>query len=128
MFTLFCGSFSAAHARPGRVVDPHSYASSDRGRVAVVTGANQGIGKASVQLLAEAGFTVVLCARDPRAGDAAAADVRAAVAGAQIIVARLDLSTLAGVRAFAAALPALVQRVDVLVLNAGLGFAGGSDA
>src|SRR5438067_2174165 len=67
------------------------------GRTAVVTGANSGLGIATVEALAGAGAHVVLAVRDPRRGEAAAAGVHGSVE-----VRRLDLADLASVREFAA--------------------------
>lgn len=124
---LACAVAFAMTVRAGRVVDPREYRV-DRDKVAVVTGGNQGIGRAAVQLLAEAGYTVVLCARDPELGEEAAAEIREAVPDAHVVVLRLNLSTLAGVQQFASLLVSRFARVDVLVLNAGLGFVGVPEA
>jgi hypothetical protein len=123
---LACSVAFSITVRAGRVVDPRDYRV-DRDKVAVVTGGNQGIGKATVQLLAEAGYTVVLCARDPELGEEAAAEIREVVPDAHIVVFRLNLSTLAGVQQFASSLASRFAKIDVLVLNAGLGFVGASE-
>src|SRR2546426_5019371 len=60
------------------------------GRTAVVTGANSGLGIATVEALAGAGAHVVLAVRDVKRGEAAAAGVRGSVE-----VRRLDLADLA---------------------------------
>ncbi|MEW9528585.1 oxidoreductase [Microbispora sp. NPDC049125] len=90
------------------------------GRVAVITGANSGIGWETAKVLAGRGAAVVLACRDiGRAKDAAAriqaADLRAAVG-----VVRLDLASLASVREAAEEIVARHQAVDLLVNNAGL--------
>ncbi|PSL52653.1 NAD(P)-dependent dehydrogenase (short-subunit alcohol dehydrogenase family) [Saccharothrix carnea] len=90
-----------------------------RGRVAVVTGANSGLGLATATELARHGARVVLAVRDPDAGARAAAAIRTSVAGAGLDVRRLDLASLASVRAFADALLADVPSIDLLVNNAG---------
>jgi NAD(P)-dependent dehydrogenase (short-subunit alcohol dehydrogenase family) len=66
-----------------------------RGRTAVVTGANSGLGIATVDALARAGAHVVLAVRDPERGEAAARTVNGSVE-----VRRLDLADLASVREF----------------------------
>jgi NAD(P)-dependent dehydrogenase (short-subunit alcohol dehydrogenase family) len=83
------------------------------GRVAVVTGANSGLGLAIARELARAGATVVLAVRNTAKGDSAAAQI-----GERARVEQLDLASLASVRAFAERLPE--ERVDVLVNNAGV--------
>ncbi|WP_043474385.1 oxidoreductase [Streptomyces collinus] len=82
------------------------------GRTAVVTGANSGLGLATVEALAGAGAHVVLAVRDPERGAAAAARVHGSVE-----VRRLDLADLASVREFAAAWRG---DLDLLVNNAGV--------
>lgn len=88
------------------------------GRTAVVTGANSGLGLVTSRELARAGATVVLACRDVQKGEAAADLIRAAVAGARLHVAELDLSSLASVRRFAGALD--VGAVAMLINNAGI--------
>jgi len=87
------------------------------GRVAIVTGANSGLGLVTARELGRAGAQVVLAARSTGRGDAAAASIIAAVPGATIEPAVLDLADLDSVRAFAASAPA---RVDLLINNAGI--------
>ncbi|MEU9390197.1 oxidoreductase [Streptomyces sp. NPDC048324] len=82
------------------------------GRTAVVTGANSGLGIATVEALAAAGAHVVLAVRDPAGGTAAAARVNGSVE-----VRRLDLADLASVREFAAQWQG---DLDLLVNNAGV--------
>ncbi|WP_328430950.1 MULTISPECIES: oxidoreductase [unclassified Streptomyces] len=82
------------------------------GRTAVVTGANSGLGIATVEALAGAGAHVVLAVRDPKRGEAAAARVNGSVE-----VRRLDLADLASVREFAAGWRG---DLDLLVNNAGI--------
>ncbi|MFG2530697.1 oxidoreductase [Streptomyces sp. NPDC048516] len=85
------------------------------GRTAVVTGANSGLGIATVDALARAGAHVVLAVRDTARGEAAADTVRGARGSVE--VRRLDLADLASVRAFAAAWHA---PVELLINNAGV--------
>src|ERR1700730_6878533 len=88
------------------------------GRTAVVTGANSGLGLVTARELARAGASVVLACRNVQKGEAAAAEIRAAVPVAQLRVAELDLSSLASVRGFADALE--VGELALLVNNAGI--------
>ncbi|MDX3494918.1 oxidoreductase [Streptomyces turgidiscabies] len=85
------------------------------GRTAVVTGANSGLGIATVDALARAGAHVVLAVRDPKRGKAAAATVRGAKGSLE--VRRLDLADLASVREFAADWKG---DLDLLINNAGV--------
>jgi NAD(P)-dependent dehydrogenase (short-subunit alcohol dehydrogenase family) len=82
------------------------------GRTAVVTGANSGLGIATVDALARAGAHVVLAVRDVTRGAEAAATVQGSVE-----VRRLDLADLASVREFAAGWHG---DLDLLINNAGV--------
>ncbi|MFI7434175.1 oxidoreductase [Micromonospora haikouensis] len=84
------------------------------GRVAVVTGANSGLGLVTATELARHGARVVLAVRDTAAGREAARRI-----GGETEVRELDLASLASVRAFAAKLVADHPSIDLLVNNAG---------
>lgn len=85
--------------------------------VALVTGANRGLGKEVVRQLAARGATVVLGSRDSERGEAAADEL--AAAGTQSIPMRLDVTDAGSVRDVADWLDAEYGRLDVLVNNAG---------
>jgi NAD(P)-dependent dehydrogenase (short-subunit alcohol dehydrogenase family) len=91
-----------------------------RGRVAVVTGANSGLGLVTARRLARAGATVVLACRNDAKGEEAAAAIRRDTPGASIEVGRLDLADLASIERFAAEQSGRHERLDVLVNNAGI--------
>ncbi len=91
-----------------------------QGRVAVVTGANTGLGFETAQVLAARGGTVVLAVRNVEKGKQAAARIAAAAPGATVTVQELDLSSLESVRAAAAELRAGHPRIDLLICNAGV--------
>jgi NAD(P)-dependent dehydrogenase (short-subunit alcohol dehydrogenase family) len=80
-------------------------------KVAVVTGANSGLGLVTATSLARRGFKVVFAVRNPAAFDPPAfpSEVR-----------KIDLADLASVRAFASSLTAEHPVIDLLVNNAGL--------
>jgi len=90
------------------------------GRVAVVTGANSGLGLIDARELARAGARVVMACRSLDRAQAAAARIRESVPGAQVAVAQLDLAALDSVRAFAARIAAEHDRLDLLINNAGI--------
>jgi NAD(P)-dependent dehydrogenase (short-subunit alcohol dehydrogenase family) len=85
------------------------------GRVAVVTGANTGLGFETARRLAERGASVVLAVRDTEKGKLAAARMNGDVS-----VQELDLTSLESVRAAAAGLRATHPRIDLLINNAGV--------
>jgi NAD(P)-dependent dehydrogenase (short-subunit alcohol dehydrogenase family) len=88
------------------------------GRLAVVTGANAGLGLITARELARAGAQVVLACRNSARGEAAAAEIRSAVPRARLEVRALDLASLESVRGFAAGFDH--DRLDLLVNNAGV--------
>ncbi|MEO0405770.1 MAG: oxidoreductase [Cyanobacteria bacterium P01_A01_bin.135] len=90
------------------------------GRVAVVTGANTGIGYETALALAKTGMTVVLACRDLAKATQAQDQIMAQVTGAKVEVMRLDLSQLASVREFAQAYRDRFSRLDLLINNAGV--------
>jgi 2-keto-3-deoxy-L-fuconate dehydrogenase len=87
-------------------------------KTALVTGAGSGIGRAIALLFARQGAFVWIVDRDPKAGPAVVAEIKAA--GGQADYAELDVSDPAAVEALAKRLPAL----DLLVNNAGIGHVG----
>lgn len=89
-------------------------------RLAVVTGANTGLGFETARVLATYGATVILAVRDVEKGRQAAGRIVEAVPGARTSVLALDLSSLESVRAAAAELHATQSRIDLLVNNAGV--------
>ena len=91
-----------------------------QGRLAVVTGANTGLGFETAQALATRGASVVLAVRNVEKGKKAAARIAAAAPGATVTVQELDLSSLDSVRAAAAELRAGHPRIDLLICNAGV--------
>ena len=90
------------------------------GRVAVVTGANTGIGYEAAAVLAGKGARVVVAARNPDKGRQAVGRIRNLHPGADVTLQELDLSSLASVRAAAADLRAAHPRIDLLINNAGV--------
>ncbi|WP_433058808.1 oxidoreductase [Dactylosporangium sp. CS-033363] len=83
-----------------------------RGRVAVVTGANSGLGLVTATELARRGAHVVLAVRDTGAGERVARGI-----GGDCAVQELDLASLRSVKAFAGRIE---KPVDLLVNNAGV--------
>ncbi|NMD58464.1 MULTISPECIES: SDR family NAD(P)-dependent oxidoreductase [Tsukamurella] len=90
------------------------------GRVAVVTGANTGLGFETARVLAQKGAEVVLAVRNTDKGAEAVRRITAAAPGATVRVQRLDLGSLAAVRDAAAELRESTPRIDLLINNAGV--------
>jgi NAD(P)-dependent dehydrogenase (short-subunit alcohol dehydrogenase family) len=91
-----------------------------RGRVAVVTGANAGLGFETARVLAAHGATVVLACRDPKRAEQAAVRIESKIKGANLRLVHLDLASLASVREAAAQIRSLCPHVDLLINNAGV--------
>jgi NAD(P)-dependent dehydrogenase (short-subunit alcohol dehydrogenase family) len=90
------------------------------GRLAIVTGANSGIGLSTARILAEHGARVILaCRSEPRA-EAALVTIRERVPDALVEYRHLDLSNLASVQAFAEGITESETRLDLLINNAGV--------
>lgn len=89
------------------------------GKVCLVTGANQGIGKETAAALAGMGATVVMTSRDRAKGEAALADVRSRSGRQDVALMPADFGSFASIRQLAADFKAKHERLDVLVNNAG---------
>ena len=85
-------------------------------RIALVTGAGSGIGRASAVALAEAGFTVVLAGRRREPLEAAAAEI-----GPGAVAVTCDVRDPASVEALFAEIESRFGRLDLLFNNAGIG-------
>ena len=90
------------------------------GQVAIVTGANTGIGKETAVGLASRGARVVITSRDAERGAAAVTDIRGRTGSAEVDAMALDLASFASIHSFAADFLGRFDRLDVLVNNAGL--------
>ena len=90
------------------------------GRVAVVTGANGGLGLVTARALAGAGAHVVMAARDQAKAAAATANIVAAHPDASLELVELDLGSLESVAAAATQIRSAHDHIDILVNNAGL--------
>jgi len=88
-------------------------------KVALVTGANKGIGHEIARQLAGLGLTVFAAARDPERGEASGAKLREE--GLDVRFVALDVTDTASILAAARRIDEQVGRLDVLVNNAGMG-------
>jgi NAD(P)-dependent dehydrogenase (short-subunit alcohol dehydrogenase family) len=87
-------------------------------QVALITGANKGIGRATAEQLAALGMTVLIGARNPRRGEEAAAAVRAAGGDAHAVT--LDVTDPATIQEAARWVEERFGHLDVLINNAGI--------
>ncbi|GAB3683458.1 SDR family NAD(P)-dependent oxidoreductase [Angustibacter aerolatus] len=92
------------------------------GRIALVTGANQGVGRQVAKELVANGVTVFVGSRDLARGEAAAAEI-----GDGAIAVQLDVTDAASIAAAAATVEERFGRLDLLVNNAGISNVGGED-
>jgi NAD(P)-dependent dehydrogenase (short-subunit alcohol dehydrogenase family) len=90
------------------------------GRVAVVTGANGGLGLETARQLAANGAHVVMAVRNQQKAAAAVESIRASVPDAALELVALDLASQASVRAAAGQIAAAHPSIDLLVNNAGV--------
>lgn len=88
-------------------------------RVAVITGASSGIGKAAAKALARDGWRVIATGRDPARMAAARAEIASVSTAGEPAMISADLSLLSSAREAACQIAALTDRVDLLVNNAG---------
>jgi NAD(P)-dependent dehydrogenase (short-subunit alcohol dehydrogenase family) len=91
-----------------------------RGKVAVITGGNAGIGKEAAVGLASLGARVVITSRNQERGRAARDEIVERSGNADVDVMPLDLASFRSIRSFADDFLAANERLDVLVNNAGL--------
>ena len=92
------------------------------GKVAIVTGGSQGIGRATAMALAREGASVVVAARGKELLETVAADIRAA--GGKVAAVPTDVSRLEDCQRLVAAALEAFGRVDILVNNAGTSATG----
>ena len=90
------------------------------GKLAIVTGANSGLGFGLARRLSAAGADVVMAIRNRAKGEAAIDEIRATVPNAKLTIKPLDLSSLSGVAALGEELNADGRPIDILVNNAGV--------
>lgn len=91
-----------------------------KGKVAIVTGANSGLGYHTAVELAKRGATVVMACRSRDKTEAALANLQKEAPGADAIFMPLDLADLESVKTFAATFKAKHTKLDLLINNAGV--------
>jgi NAD(P)-dependent dehydrogenase (short-subunit alcohol dehydrogenase family) len=88
-----------------------------KGKVAVITGATEGIGRATALKLAQEGAKVAICARRQEPLDQTAAEI--GKTGADVLAVSADMSKAADIERFMKAVIGRFGRIDILVNNAG---------
>ena len=90
------------------------------GKLAVITGANSGLGFGLTRRLSAAGADVVMAIRNRAKGEAATEEILQTVPDAKLTIKSLDLSSLASVAALGEQLNAECRPIDILINNAGV--------
>ena len=91
-----------------------------KGKIAIVTGANSGLGKEITIGLAKKEFKVIMACRNQSKAKSAKAEILAKVNSADIEIILLNLNSLKSVRNFSATFLAKYDRLDLLIENAGI--------
>ncbi len=103
----------ASNWRPGDIPDL-------TGKIAIVTGANSGIGYAAARALARKQATVILACRNREKGSAAVRQIAQEYPESKAEFLQLDLSDLASVQRFTGEFTSRYDRLDILINNAGI--------
>jgi retinol dehydrogenase 14 len=102
------------------MMSPSNTGETLRGKVAMVTGANAGMGKEIALGLARMGAILVMVCRDPARGEAARADVELQTGNREVELMLADLSSQQSIRHLVREFGARHPRLHVLVNNAGV--------
>lgn len=93
---------------------------SQQGKVAIVTGANTGLGYETVSYLAQKHFKVIMACRNLEKAEQAKVEIEATVPVADLEILQIDLSDLSSVRRFAQNFRQHYNSLDLLINNAGI--------
>ena len=91
-----------------------------KGKIALVTGANSGIGYQTSLELARKGAHVVLASRNKDKGYAAMDKIKSVIPGADLQMMKLDLANIESIKHFADAFIEEYEKLDILINNAGI--------
>lgn len=91
-----------------------------RGKVAIVTGGNTGLGFQSALALAQAGCKVIIACRNLDKGSDAVNKIVQSVPDADVVAQWLDLTDFASIKSFAISFMAVHEHLDVLLNNGGV--------
>ncbi len=93
---------------------------SQKGRIAIVTGANNGIGFETTLAMAKYGFKTIMACRNMDKAEKAKTDILEKLPNVDLDILQLDLSDLESVRTFAKNFKEKYEKLDVLINNAGV--------
>ena len=93
---------------------------SQSGKIALVTGANSGIGFEAAKVLVSKGAEVILACRNVNKGEEALAQIKSDDPDANVHLMTLDLASLSSVKEFSEAFTSKYQKLDLLINNAGV--------
>jgi NAD(P)-dependent dehydrogenase (short-subunit alcohol dehydrogenase family) len=93
---------------------------SQKGRIALITGANAGLGFETTKWFALKDIKVIMACRDLKKGEKAKNKILAKVPNAELEVMELDLASLESIRKFAETFKGNYDRLDLLINNAGI--------
>jgi len=91
-----------------------------KGKVALITGANSGIGLETARCLAKAGCEVIGTTREQKRGEEAFKTITDTIPGAKVEMMELHLTSFSSIRDFAAAFIKKHKKINYLILNAGV--------
>lgn len=89
-------------------------------RVAIVTGANRGIGKETALELTRMGMTVIMACRNLESAETARSEIVSLTGNQNVHVLALDLSSQASIHAFACEFRSRFSKLNILINNAGI--------
>jgi NAD(P)-dependent dehydrogenase (short-subunit alcohol dehydrogenase family) len=119
--------FLRASAAPTWPADPPRAALDLAGRAYVVTGANAGLGRATVEALAARGASVHMLCRSRERGEAAREEIARATGNTNLTLHVVDVANRAAVREWASGFVATGQALDGLINNAVRAACGGGE-
>jgi NAD(P)-dependent dehydrogenase (short-subunit alcohol dehydrogenase family) len=99
---------------------PTNHHSSMNQKIAIITGANIGLGYETAKTLAKEGIKIIMACRNLVKAEVAKDKIIKKVPNAQLEMIHLDLNSLHSVREFADEFKARFDRLDILILNAGI--------
>lgn len=91
-----------------------------KGRIAIITGANAGLGYETTKWFVQKDIKVIMACRNLEKADRAKTEILKEYSAADIEVMKLDLSSLKSVRSFASEFLAKYEKLDLLINNAGI--------